>query len=122
MRLIVTGGSGFIGTHVARKAMASGVEWLNLDIRRPVSGEAVDRWERVDVMDRDRLTKTFTTFRPTHVLHLAARTDTDARSLSDYGVNTVGTIGLAVCSLVVKPKGFASSFARSSERTVDRLM
>jgi nucleoside-diphosphate-sugar epimerase len=98
MRLLITGGSGFIGTHVARKATEDSTDWLNLDVRRPVSGEGAERWERVDILDQEGLQNAFTRFRPTHVLHLAARTDTEARSLSGYRVNTVGTLNVLAAS------------------------
>ena len=94
MRLLVTGGSGFIGTHLARKAKASNAEWRNLDIRRPVSGEALDGWRCVDVMKPQQLDQAVSDFAPTHMLHLAARTDTDSMLLSDYDVNTIGTMNV----------------------------
>ena len=54
MRLLVTGGSGFIGTHIARKATSCGVQWLNMDIRAPVSGESLENWRQVDIMDAEQ--------------------------------------------------------------------
>jgi nucleoside-diphosphate-sugar epimerase len=98
MRLLVTGGSGFIGTHVARKATSCGVEWLNMDIRPPVSGESPENWRQVDIMDAERLNAAVHDFNPTHVLHLAARTDTDSEVLSDYAVNTVGSLNVLLAS------------------------
>jgi GlcNAc-P-P-Und epimerase len=100
MRLLVTGGSGFIGTHVARKARSCGVEWLNIDIRPPVSGESPENWRQVDIMDSERLNAAVHGFNPTHVLHLAARTDTDSDVLSDYTVNTVGTMNVLLASAI----------------------
>jgi GlcNAc-P-P-Und epimerase len=103
MRLLVTGGSGFIGTHVSRKATSSGVEWLNLDIRPPVSGESPENWRQVDIMDSEKLNAAVHDFRPTHLLHLAARTDTDSDVLSDYAVNTVGTMNVILASAITPP-------------------
>jgi nucleoside-diphosphate-sugar epimerase len=100
MRLLVTGGSGFIGTHVAHKASSSDTEWLNLDIRPPVSGEWRQNWRRVDIMDAARLEEAVRDFGPTHVLHLAARTDTDSDALSDYAVNTIGSMNVLHASAI----------------------
>jgi nucleoside-diphosphate-sugar epimerase len=100
MRLLVTGGSGFIGTHVARKARSSGLEWLNLDLRPPVSGESPENWHQVDIMDFEQLNEAVRNFGATHVLHLAARTDTDSDVLSDYSVNTIGTMNVLQASTI----------------------
>lgn len=94
MRLLITGGSGFIGTHLAARAEHACVEWVNLDIQPPVSGERSGRWVEVDIMDASALDEAVQAFEPTHILHLAARTDTKADTLADYAVNTVGTVNL----------------------------
>lgn len=61
MRIVVTGGAGFLGYHVARRAVARGDEVLLLDIAPFVPadyGEGV-RWEQADVRDRTAMERHF---------------------------------------------------------------
>jgi GlcNAc-P-P-Und epimerase len=94
VKLLITGGSGFIGTHIALRALDANIEWRNLDIQPPISGAASGQWVRADIMDLEGLSTVFREFNPTHVLHLAARTDTRATALADYEVNTIGTMNV----------------------------
>lgn len=91
MRLLVTGGSDFIGTHVVDFYSAAGIPILNIDIRPPKKKCHEKYWQRCDILDRKHLERVFVNFRPSHVLHLAARTDTYGKTLEDYKTNTIGT-------------------------------
>lgn len=93
-RVLVTGGSGFIGTHFVRLLEQHGVEWANLDLQVPVSGEYVSRWIETDLREAAATRDAVLGFDPTHVVHLAARTDTDSDAMDDYTSNTLGTLNL----------------------------
>lgn len=90
-RILVTGGSGFIGTNVLAHYLAQGVPVANLDIRPPRNAAQAAVWQPCDILDRSVLEHAFQAFRPTHVLHLAARTDLDGVNvLGDYAANVAG--------------------------------
>lgn len=86
MRLLVTGGAGFIGSTVVRRAIASGHEIINLDALTYAAcldslAELADhpRYTFVhgDIRDRSTLDRVFRHHAPEGVLHLAAETHVD---------------------------------------------
>lgn len=91
VKYLVTGGSGFIGTNLIEELLKQDHALLNIDIAPPKIEAHGSFWKRVDILDLERLKRAFLDFMPTHVIHLAARTDTDGRHLDEYEVNTRGT-------------------------------
>ncbi|MEW6404812.1 MAG: NAD(P)-dependent oxidoreductase [Chloroflexota bacterium] len=91
MKVLCTGGSGFIGTHLADSLLASGIELLNIDIAQPPKREHTKYWCECNILDFDRLCSLFNDFGPSHVVHLAARTTMEGKSLADFRDNTDGT-------------------------------
>ncbi|HEY0979121.1 MAG TPA: NAD(P)-dependent oxidoreductase [Flavobacteriales bacterium] len=92
MRLLVTGGSGFIGTNLMASVIAKGVEVVNLDWSPPLDPAQRPYWKESDLMDQAGMQAHFDAFRPTHVVHLAARTDTEIQDDIDaYQQNHEGT-------------------------------
>lgn len=92
MRLLVTGGSGFIGTNLMAHYIQRGIPLVNLDWNPPLDTGQREWWRQVDIMDARALEAAFSAFRPTHVVHLAARTDTDEKADVDaYRQNHEGT-------------------------------
>jgi len=93
MKVLITGGSGFIGTNAVDAF--SKREWniLNYSIQSPLNSEHARFWERGDILDAAFLQKTFRDFAPDLVLHLAARADCDEKTTvaTGYRANTEGT-------------------------------
>jgi dTDP-glucose 4,6-dehydratase len=86
MRLLVTGGAGFIGSAVVRQAIADGHEVVNLDaltyaanLANLDSVAASNRYafERADIRDRAALDRIFAAHQPDAVMHLAAESHVD---------------------------------------------
>jgi len=96
MRLLVTGGSGFIGTNLIESARQRVTALLNLDIQPPYEIDHSTWWRQLDILDESALLAAFADFQPTHVIHLAARTDCDESTTVEQGyrANTEGTRNL----------------------------
>ncbi len=91
-RLLITGGSGFIGTNTVAHFLAQGAEVLNLDWNPPLDPVHRTYWKECDILDEGRMRDIFQQFKPTHVIHLAARTDTDIQDdIRAYEQNHTGT-------------------------------
>jgi dTDP-glucose 4,6-dehydratase len=106
MRMLVTGGAGFIGSAVARLGIASGHEVLvldkltyagNMSSLNEIGGSPRFQFAKVDICDSDALRDAIETFEPEAVFHLAAESHVD-RSITGAGAfietNIVGTFKL----------------------------
>ncbi|MHC4281764.1 MAG: NAD-dependent epimerase/dehydratase family protein [Planctomycetota bacterium] len=90
-KVLITGGSGFIGTNLVESFLAAGHEILSIDIRKPQNHSHNKIFKRVDILDLSTLTKTFSRFAPKHVVHLAARTDLhEQKDIRGYSANIEG--------------------------------
>ena len=118
MRVLVTGGAGFIGSHIVRELVARGDEVRvldNLSSGRRANLEAVDAELLVgDLTDPDAVRAALSGV--THVIHLAALVSVP-RSIAEpelsHAVNVTGTLGLLVAArdLSVRRVVIASSSA-----------
>ena len=90
-RVLVTGGSGFIGTNFVQRCLDAGRAVLNADIRPPRNTDHRGVWRELDFTDPPAVQATVEEFDPTHIVHLAARTDLRGADVPSYAVNYVGT-------------------------------
>lgn len=123
MKILVTGGAGFIGSAVVRLAIARGHAVVNLDALtyaaclENVAGVAANplyAFERADIRDRAALDRIFAAHRPDAVMHLAAESHVD-RSIDGPGdfveTNITGTYNMleaarAFWTRAGRPAGF----------------
>lgn len=89
-RVLVTGGSGFIGTNLVEHFHARGDDVINIDIARPRNPNHDAHWRHVDIMDMRALKTATESFSPHVVFHMAARTDLAGNDIEDYSANVEG--------------------------------
>jgi len=106
MKILVTGGAGFIGSAVVRHAVRAGHSVVNLDALTyaacldnvaPVANSPLYLFEHADIRDRAALDRIFAAHLPAAVMHLAAESHVD-RSIDGPGdfieTNITGTFNL----------------------------
>ena len=89
--ILITGASGFIGTNLIELFEQKGYKFINYDKADVTKPDQHKYWYNGNIMDKQRLAEAFDKFKPTIVIHLAARTDTLSDKLEDYIENTEGT-------------------------------
>jgi dTDP-glucose 4,6-dehydratase len=103
MKILITGGAGFIGSAVVRRAVADGFEVVNLDALTysasldnvaDVADSPLYAFERADICDARAVAEIFARRQPDAVMHLAAESHNDRAieaPLAFVQTNVVGT-------------------------------
>ena len=104
MKIVITGGAGFIGSAVVRRAVADGHEVVNLDAltysanlanvaEAAKSGRYV--FEHADICDAPRMAEIFAKHQPDAVMHLAAESHNDRAIESPLDFVRANVLGTA---------------------------
>lgn len=106
--ILITGGAGFIGSHVVRRFVTKYPDYLIINIDALTYAGNLENikdiehfknyiFEKVDIRDANKVTEIFNKYRPDGVIHLAAESHVD-RSIShplDFVMtNVIGTVNL----------------------------
>jgi UDP-glucose 4-epimerase len=100
MRVLVSGGAGFIGSHIVDRMLADGHELAVLDNLSTGRRENVAKGAHLyefDLRDRDAVFRAIAEFRPTHVSHQAAQASVVVSvrdPVLDASVNVLGGLNL----------------------------
>ncbi|MDD3837241.1 MAG: dTDP-glucose 4,6-dehydratase [Phenylobacterium sp.] len=104
MKILITGGAGFIGSAVVRKAVECGHQVVNLDALTysgnlanvaSVADSGAYAFEQVDVTDAAALRAVFARHEPDAVMHLAAETHNDRAIESPLDFVRANVLGTA---------------------------
>ncbi|HRF19092.1 MAG TPA: dTDP-glucose 4,6-dehydratase, partial [Chitinophagaceae bacterium] len=106
--IIITGGAGFIGSHVVRRMVTNYPSYTivnldaltyagNLENLRDIESAPNYRFEKADILDTAALERIFNQYQPDGVIHLAAESHVDRSILSPLDfvyTNVIGTVNL----------------------------
>lgn len=93
-RILITGASGFIGTNLLEDFISKGYDVRNIDFNKPKIKRHNNVWKNVDITDYVAFEKAVLEFQPDYLVHLAARTDLDGKTLREYDANVTGVDNL----------------------------
>ena len=116
MRICVTGGAGFLGTHAVARLQAAGAEVLVVDdlSRDGATPPAGAAFAKIDVADFPRMKAAMGAFRPEAVVHLAARTSATAMGADAVEAARVNVSGTAAALEAAAAAGAKRFFLMSS--------
>jgi dTDP-glucose 4,6-dehydratase len=106
--IIITGGAGFIGSHVVRLFVTKYPDYKiinldaltyagNLENLRDIEDSPNYQFEKANILDADHLERIFFLYKPDGVIHLAAESHVDRSILSPLDfvyTNIIGTVNL----------------------------
>ncbi len=106
--IIITGGAGFIGSHVVRLFVTKYPDYRiinldaltyagNLENLRDIEKAPNYIFEKVNILDTEELERIFTQYQPDGIIHLAAESHVDRSILSPLDfvyTNVIGTVNL----------------------------
>ncbi|MBO9661124.1 MAG: GDP-mannose 4,6-dehydratase, partial [Chitinophagaceae bacterium] len=106
--IIITGGAGFIGSHVVRLFVTKYPDYRiinldaltyagNLENLQDIDSSPNYSFEKINILDPEGLASLFTKYKPDSVIHLAAESHVDRSILSPLDfvyTNVIGTVNL----------------------------
>ena len=119
MKILVTGGAGFIGSHLVDEALEEGYDVVTIDNLNNGKLENLNKdakFYKVDIVDIDNLSLVFEKEKPDYVIHLAAQIslrESLKNPIYDAEQNILGSINILECcrKFNVKKVVYASSAA-----------
>lgn len=94
VKVLITGGSGFIGTNLVDKLIQDGYDVVNIDNKKPKNKNFIAYWHNIDINNYEGFEQKVQSFCPDYIVHLAARTDLEGKNLEEYRTNILGVENL----------------------------
>lgn len=90
-KVLITGGSGFIGTNLIDLFLKLQWDVVSYDFVRPKVKNHEQYWRYIDILDYDSLFAAIKNDKPNYIVHLAARTDLNEQlNINGYNANIDG--------------------------------
>lgn len=93
-KILLTGGSGFIGSEVLRIARERGFDVLNLDFKPPRVEAHKPFWRQGDVRDAAQVEQIALQYQPDIIMHLASDIDVSITQLEEFKTTIDGTANM----------------------------
>ena len=98
-RVLITGGSGFIGTNMVEYYLEQECSVVNIDAKPPRNAGHSKVWKKCNILDSALLRARFMEFDPEYIIHLAARTDLDEKKdIDGYIANIDGVRNVIIAA------------------------
>ena len=92
-KILITGASGFIGTNLLEYFKDKYII-RNIDFNKPKILDRNSYWKNIDITNFSEFKRYLLEFTPDYIVHLAARTDLQGKTIEDYSANTIGVKNL----------------------------
>jgi nucleoside-diphosphate-sugar epimerase len=92
--VLVTGSSGFIGAHLVRRLINHGYVVHGIDVQAPAFSPGNFYFVKCNIVNADEIRQVLSNCQPQAVVHLAARTDLEGKSIDEYAENVAGVQNL----------------------------
>lgn len=91
MKILITGGSGYLGNRIALKFLDNGHEIVNVDLFNNLSKHEKLNFVKTDILDFEKLSKVFEDNKFDLIIHNAAKVPISKLKKSYFDINVVGT-------------------------------
>ena len=98
-KVVITGGSGFIGTNCVQFFIDKGYKVLNLDLREPLNKSHKKYFCNLDIAKKNDLEKKMLEFEPDYIIHLAGKTGMESMEPDFYEFNYISAKNICDVSL-----------------------
>jgi len=97
-KIVITGGSGFIGTNCVQFFLDNNYDVLNFDCKKPLNIRHSKYYLNIDISNKDDLERELLNFNPDFIIHLAGATGMESLEPDHYKFNYISAKNIAEVS------------------------
>lgn len=97
-KIVITGGSGFIGTNCVQFFLDKNYDVSNFDCKKPINTKHAKYFHDIDISNKEVLEKELLNLNPDFIIHLAGSTGMESLEPDDYEFNYISAKNIAEAS------------------------